>query len=950
MHNSTEWFEFIQPEFLSNDATYVFQKTNSEKYKVPENRQNQSKLNSFGSSKRKLGAGYSSTPPLAIRQSARGFSTSPKSVSNFQQNQRASLAPKSRRGDWKASNKSFQTRNRDPSNSTRLFIENHSTETGKVALRLNSEYLRQVALTPIPGEASPELEKLLAKLYELTIQDSKNGVESILKKLERIRKLPDGTLLLQYPKFKAIFKKRNSLSHQVVSRHQAIRKTIPSLVYSQDRIPDSAANGHDDSPTTSASYNRDLKDNGVVALPNLDFLGSKYSLRYGKIVGDQIGLDPVFAAVLNPHGGLVGHGETYASFMDNPGRSITFDPIAMHSGVVTDALNELYVYHEIGEGSGDYSRQLAYSLKRDSQTGMDWWLDLEREEYAIRWLKIAGLKSKKDVNDYPKDVRDNVLHAEVEKALASMRGIEMPDSIRTNQIGFRQLRNSKLLDEHLDKLRNKIPATGSAASNCNIKSDRWPQKPPLNINSKDYLVAQRSLRAVGYSPSSVEVRAFQHYYSEQLNPIEPYDPFESPRPRGILFPAHSYAISSWRREHKKNIFQVFEDVYSAFEIGSDQAKKFIVVDLKRLAYSLPETIWNAFLDSIKDMLKWVLGGAVVGGAILGLIVGYFSGGVLLGPAAAAGAIAGAKLGFWLAMRWFLVQGIIDMVQLSVDFARIFSSGFDIAMRAQGNQRELHRAADIFAQAIRLLLVSLIQAAIEIAIRKKVSKLSKKVKRFKPNSIFGRLVRQAKKRKIKQKQDTIASRQVRAFKQQPVKNSEHAQIIAAYRKRFPNTKLSEAEMIFKLSRGDTINPKTGRFNMNKSVPRKPSRSEAREKFDDNKRRGRLNEIKDNLKELPSKSPRFGDLPEKRKSLLKAFKNAEIGLHHLVQSLGGKVRELPLLGRRIDLAFIRGGKVYLVESKFSGDLARLSQKQLDIDLSYLKTNPRTVVRGELRPLEI
>ena len=39
-----------------------------------------------------------------------------------------------------------------------------------------------------------------------------------------------------------------------------------------------------------------------------DYLGSTVSLRYGAVVGDVFGVDPVFGALLNPTGGLVGPG------------------------------------------------------------------------------------------------------------------------------------------------------------------------------------------------------------------------------------------------------------------------------------------------------------------------------------------------------------------------------------------------------------------------------------------------------------------------------------------------------------------------------------------------------------------------------------------------------------------------------------------------------------------
>ncbi len=41
-----------------------------------------------------------------------------------------------------------------------------------------------------------------------------------------------------------------------------------------------------------------------------DFMGSNSQLRYGKVVGDSIGIDPVIASLMNPSGGLVGGGNS----------------------------------------------------------------------------------------------------------------------------------------------------------------------------------------------------------------------------------------------------------------------------------------------------------------------------------------------------------------------------------------------------------------------------------------------------------------------------------------------------------------------------------------------------------------------------------------------------------------------------------------------------------------
>lgn len=71
------------------------------------------------------------------------------------------------------------------------------------------------------------------------------------------------------------------------------------------------------------------------------FMGSTTQLRYGKVVGDALGLDPVFGAMLNPSGGLVGPGNTAVDLGENP--------VGYH-GVFHDAAGYLYNYHDTGPG------------------------------------------------------------------------------------------------------------------------------------------------------------------------------------------------------------------------------------------------------------------------------------------------------------------------------------------------------------------------------------------------------------------------------------------------------------------------------------------------------------------------------------------------------------------------------------------------------------------------
>lgn len=73
-----------------------------------------------------------------------------------------------------------------------------------------------------------------------------------------------------------------------------------------------------------------------------DFMGSTVQLRYGQVVGDALGIDPVFGSMLNPTGGLVGGGNISIQFP-------TEHPVGYH-GIFHDAAGYLYNYHNMGPG------------------------------------------------------------------------------------------------------------------------------------------------------------------------------------------------------------------------------------------------------------------------------------------------------------------------------------------------------------------------------------------------------------------------------------------------------------------------------------------------------------------------------------------------------------------------------------------------------------------------
>ena len=116
-----------------------------------------------------------------------------------------------------------------------------------------------------------------------------------------------------------------------------------------------------------------------------DFLGSTTSLRYGKVVGDALGIDPVFGALLNPTGGLMGPNNGLPL---QPGPN---EPLGFHS-VFHDAGGYLKNSHGIGPGYNYLGRENSYDAGNPftgQVSGIDYWNDKIDTGFGT-WAKTEG--------------------------------------------------------------------------------------------------------------------------------------------------------------------------------------------------------------------------------------------------------------------------------------------------------------------------------------------------------------------------------------------------------------------------------------------------------------------------------------------------------------------------------------------------------------------------------
>jgi hypothetical protein len=99
------------------------------------------------------------------------------------------------------------------------------------------------------------------------------------------------------------------------------------------------------------------------------FMGSTPQLRFGQMVGEAFGIDPVFGAMLSPTGGMVGPGN--GAFTPSNASAVGYH------GVAHDAAGYLYNYHGAGPGYDYLGRE---GLDRGNPltgqvSGMRYWVE-----------------------------------------------------------------------------------------------------------------------------------------------------------------------------------------------------------------------------------------------------------------------------------------------------------------------------------------------------------------------------------------------------------------------------------------------------------------------------------------------------------------------------------------------------------------------------------------------
>lgn len=123
-----------------------------------------------------------------------------------------------------------------------------------------------------------------------------------------------------------------------------------------------------------------------------EFAGSTTSLRYGKLVGDVFGIDPVFGALLNPTGGIMGPG---SSNLPQPHP----DHANAYHSIYHDAGGYLKKTFDLGPGYDYLQQETRYDTTHEltgQKSGLRYWAD-RIDSPGWDWPKERGAQKAMDI-------------------------------------------------------------------------------------------------------------------------------------------------------------------------------------------------------------------------------------------------------------------------------------------------------------------------------------------------------------------------------------------------------------------------------------------------------------------------------------------------------------------------------------------------------------------------
>lgn len=199
------------------------------------------------------------------------------------------------------------------------------------------------------GGNTPQLADAMIKLYS---NPEGKELEEALQMIAQIRGLEIGNVREQY--------------HRAMQIKEAGENRAKA---------EAEAKGEEYDPVSPSFDPADLEEGGR----HHGFTGSTGQLRFGMVIGDVFGLDPVFGSLISPTGGAVGPGSDSLSQADPN------NPTVMH-GVVHDAAGYLLNAHGVGPGynylNADWELDSSNPLAGQS-SGTAYWSDRSRLGHGV---------------------------------------------------------------------------------------------------------------------------------------------------------------------------------------------------------------------------------------------------------------------------------------------------------------------------------------------------------------------------------------------------------------------------------------------------------------------------------------------------------------------------------------------------------------------------------------
>ena len=282
----------------------------------------------------------------------------------------------------------------------------------------------QVADMHFQGEGSLELNQAMEGLL---FAEPGADISPYLDTIAKERNLDRATVQQQFERFQQL---------QQVAKKNETARDLPA----QDA-------------TTPADQKKYLANYG-------DFLGSRSSLRFGQVVGEATGLDPAFASMLNPTGGMVGPGMDLLAPVD------ANSPIILH-GIFHDAGGYLLNYQNTGPGytyltdKQPESGKLGADPYQGQVEGVSYWYERRQPDRSVL----------KDL--YAADGEQMAYDAYVSDPIAdSEQFVRTLTDEAVNEVSQRTLSAGQDFQQSVSGLKNTVHIAGDAVQQQVVEADQ----------------------------------------------------------------------------------------------------------------------------------------------------------------------------------------------------------------------------------------------------------------------------------------------------------------------------------------------------------------------------------------------------------------------------------------------------------------------------------------------